>query len=156
MVQDLQRAWSMTPTIKDPPANYIGSFVDWKALSSKQRYKITHVVKVTAERKLYHDKNRHKIAIKKAVWVKNNKEKRRIYNKAFYEKQKYSGYYQDVYLPSRKVYRDQNREALNTKSRAYYHENSDTIMEKQRLSKIKKAKEFYALHGTWEIQPGIY
>ena len=76
--------------------------------------------------------------------------------KALSARQQYCEQNKDAIRVTRKVYRETNRDAINTQGRAYYHENSDTIMEQQRNYRIRKANEFYALHGTYEIEPGIY
>jgi hypothetical protein len=124
-----------TTKIDNPPACYEGTLMDWKALSAVHQYRIANT-KV----------NKDKIRAQASAYREANQVKMDAYRKAN----------KDVIDAQNQAYRKSNREVINIRKRAYYHLNRDTMLEQQRNYKIRKAKEFYELFGTYEIEPGIY
>ena len=121
----------MPPKIKEPPAHYHGSIIEWKALSRESRYGVKNKVKIDAKRKA----NKDKLNAKASVYREANKDK--INAKA-------------------NTYREATKDKRKVSNAALYQLNRDTRLEQQRNYKMKKANEFYELFGTYEIEPGIY
>jgi hypothetical protein len=148
----------MPDNIKEPPAHYYGSIIDWKALSPQSRKRVRRYANKdtkNAQNKIYRAANKDAIRTQNKIYYAANKDainanknntinapKRRAYREANKDKAK--------------VYRKANKDKAKGFSTAYYQLNRDTIRGQQRNYRIKKAKEFYALFGTWEIEPGIY
>ena len=119
----------MTPKIKEPPAHYPGSIIEWKALSREARYRVQN--KYTNKRRAYYAANKDALKAKASVYREANKDKINTYREATKDKRKVS-------------------------SAVYYQLNRDTMLEKHRNYRIKKDEEFYEMFGTYEIEPGIY
>ena len=123
----------MTPKIKEPPAHYHGSIIEWKALSREARYRVQN--KYTNKRRAYYAANKDALKAKTSVYREANKDKIRAYASA---------------------YREANKDKSKISDAAYYELNRDTMLEKHRNYRIKKNEEFYEMFGTYEIQPGVY
>ena len=120
--------------MKEPPAHYHGSIIDWKALSKQSRKRVRNKYA------------RDTINMKRRVYYHNNSDAIKAYNKNNKE----------VIKTKRKAYHKKNNEAIKTKKKAYYQLNRDKKLEQQRNYRMKKANEFYELFGTYEIEPGMY
>ena len=54
------------------------------------------------------------------------------------------------------AYRKANKDAIYAHNQAYRKANREVIKTRGRKYRIKKSNQFFALFGTWEIEPGIY
>ena len=124
----------MPPKIKEPPAHYHGSIIEWKALSTRSRQRVRNKYA------------RDTINMKRRVYYHNNSDAMKAYRKNN----------EEVIKTKKKAYHEKNNEAIKTQKKAYYHLNRDKKLEQQRNYRMNKANDFYELFGTWEIEPGIY
>ena len=124
-----------TTKIDNPPACYEGTLMDWKALSAVHQYRIVNKDKKKARNKIYRTVNKDRIK----RYAKANKDVLKAYLKKNYQA---------------------NKTKMDAQNKIYRAVNKDKIRARgcvnSRKYRIKKAKEFYELFGTWEIEPGIY
>ena len=136
----------MPPKIKEPPAHYRGSIIEWKALSTQSRHIVTNKDKLRAKASAYREANKVKIDAKR----KANKDKLNAKASVYREANK------DKINAKANTYREATKDKRKVSNAALYQLNRDTRLEQHRNYKMKKANEFYELFGTYEIEPGIY
>ena len=67
--------------MKEPPAHYHGSLIEWKALSPQSRQRVHHPDKDKA----YNKNNKEVIKIKKKAYLEKNHEAIKTKKKAYYQ-----------------------------------------------------------------------
>ena len=140
----------MPVNIKEPPAHYHGSIIEWKALSKESRYSLKNKDAKQAYNRAYLAANKDAVKAYNQTYYTSNKDAVKAHSRAWHEANK------DKKKVANAAYRQLNKDKQKVANAAYRQLNRDKILEQRRNKTIEKANDFYELFGTWEIEPGIY
>ena len=118
--------------LKPRPDTYTGTVQDWQALTSRQRYNITHAVRVAAAAKAYSTTR----AANRLKNIVHHAAKQKVY----YDANK------KVINAKQKVYRIANNEAITAQKKMYYEVNKKDIIAKQSVYYDANKEAYLATH----------
>ena len=147
-------------SIPTPPPHYKGTLAEWKDLTPRKQYNITHAVRIATQAKGWRDSNKEQANAATRVWRAANKEtavykkKNNARAKQHYEDNKEQkleaarSYYQ-ANKDKVKAYQEKNHDKIQ----AYLEENRESRAVKNKERDIKKEREFYQMFGEDGIIP---